>query len=174
MFAGMFYDGIHRNRTAKIGEVAMTIRVASSEFISGTVFLCCGVGFMIMALEHRLGTASEMGPGYFPLILSLFLIAVGFSLMVRAFFISSVTEVAPRLRPILMIMLGLVGFSLLVRPLGFPAAVFAGTLTSAYGGDKFRWTSGLLLSCGLAIFCTVVFVKGLGLPFPVLGSLIHR
>jgi len=40
---------------------------------------------------------------------------------------------------------------------------------SAHGSAKFRWGPTLAIAVGLTVFCTLVFVKGLGIPLPVLG-----
>jgi hypothetical protein len=42
-------------------------------------------------------------------------------------------------------------------------------LISAAASDRFRWWLSLLLSAGLAIFCVLVFLNGLGVPLPLLG-----
>ena len=42
-------------------------------------------------------------------------------------------------------------------------------LASAPASRSFRLVPTLLLAGALALFCTLVFVAGLGLPFPALG-----
>jgi hypothetical protein len=40
---------------------------------------------------------------------------------------------------------------------------------SAYASVHFRWGASLALAAGLTVFCILVFLKGLGVPLPVLG-----
>lgn len=145
-------------------------RVAPSEIISGVIFTAVGVGFLLMAREHRLGTASEMGPGYFPTLLSVVLIGVGCILLVRSFFMRENTPILYKLRPIILITLSLSMFALTVNRLGVPAATFIASMIAAYGGDQFRWKSAIIMSALLSAFCWLVFIKALGLPFPAVGS----
>lgn len=154
----------------KAGRITVKGRLALSELVSGGIFVAVGAVFLLLSSKQHIGTASEMGPGYFPILLSFLLIFVGGALVVRSFFVGDAFEVIPRLRPILAVMLGLVGFALLVRPLGFMVASFLGVFLSACGGEKFRWKSALLLSGCLAISTSIIFVKGLGLPFPLIGA----
>ena len=42
-------------------------------------------------------------------------------------------------------------------------------IVSAYGSTRFRWRPTLLMAAGLTIFCVFVFLKGLGIPLPIIG-----
>jgi hypothetical protein len=61
-------------------------------------------------------------------------------------------------------------FGLLVERAGLGFAAAALVLCAAPASRNARPPATLLLAAGLGIFCVVVFVKGLGLQFPVLGS----
>jgi hypothetical protein len=61
-------------------------------------------------------------------------------------------------------------FGLLVRGAGLVVALPVLVLVSAYASKEFRWGPSLLMAAGLTLFCIVVFLKGLGIPLPILGS----
>jgi hypothetical protein len=42
-------------------------------------------------------------------------------------------------------------------------------IMSASASKRFRWRTALIVAAGLTIFCILVFVKGLGIPLPILG-----
>ena len=60
-------------------------------------------------------------------------------------------------------------FGLIVQGAGLAVATAALVLASAPASRSFRLVSTLLLAGALALFCTLVFVTGVGLPFPALG-----
>ena len=53
---------------------------------------------------------------------------------------------------------------------GLALAVAALVLAAAPASRNSRPLAALLLAAALGAFCVLVFVKGLGLPFPMLGS----
>ncbi len=65
---------------------------------------------------------------------------------------------------------GTVLFGLLLRPAGLVPALVALILVSASASARFRleWRASVLM-LALIAFCALVFVKGLGLPLPLLG-----
>jgi len=47
------------------------------DFWSGVLFIAIGVSTIVAGSKYTLGTAARMGPGYFPRILGILLIALG-------------------------------------------------------------------------------------------------
>jgi hypothetical protein len=60
-------------------------------------------------------------------------------------------------------------FGLLVRHTGMIVALPLLILISAYGSNDFKWGTSILMAIGLTLFCIVVFLKGLGIPLPIIG-----
>ena len=51
---------------------------SQKDFVSGLMFTAIGAGFAWnSALSYDIGSASQMGPGYFPLVLGLVLVLLG-------------------------------------------------------------------------------------------------
>ena len=42
-------------------------------------------------------------------------------------------------------------------------------MMTAYASVKFRWVPSLALAAATTLFCVLVFVKGLGIPLPIIG-----
>jgi hypothetical protein len=62
-----------------------------------------------------------------------------------------------------------VGFGLLARGAGLVVALPVLVVGSAAASARFRWGPALALAAGLTLFCALVFLKGLGVPLPLVG-----
>jgi hypothetical protein len=60
-------------------------------------------------------------------------------------------------------------FGLTVRGAGLAIALPVLVVISALGSSRFRWGPTLVMAVGLTIFCVLVFIKGLGVPLPIIG-----
>jgi len=147
----------------------MRVRNAK-DLLAGCLFLAFGAAFLVLAQDYELGSARRMGPGYFPVVLSIVLMGIGLATVVRSFVVPGlpVRDIAGR--ALVLVTAGIVLFGLLIERAGLGIAVAALVLAAAPASRKARPLSALLLAAGLGGFCVLVFVKGLGLPFPVLGS----
>jgi putative tricarboxylic transport membrane protein len=43
-------------------------------------------------------------------------------------------------------------------------------IVSAYASKHFGWRTSIFLAIGITAFCILIFLKGLGIPLPILGS----
>ena len=68
-----------------------------------------------------------------------------------------------------MIVAATVVFGLLVRGAGLAIALPLFVIMTAFASVKFRWGPSLVLAAGTTVFCVLVFVKGLGVPLPIIG-----
>ena len=139
------------------------------DFWSGVIFAATGIGAVVLGRESAMGTATKMGPGYFPTVLGVLLALVGFALVARAF----VTRGAPMrgfaVRALVLVLAATVLFGVVVRGAGMVVALIALVLVSAAASRLVRWRSTVALAIGLAAFSALVFVKLLGLPIPLVG-----
>lgn len=140
------------------------------DFFSGLFFLLFGIAVMYIARDYDFGTARRMGPGYFPTMLGGLLIFFALLLIGRSFFGQHDPVDKLALKPVVLILVGALLFGVLIRPLGLPIAILVLVLLGAAGSKSTRPLPALLLAVGLAIFSVLVFVKGLGQPMPILGS----
>ena len=99
--------------------------VDRKQFWSGLLFCLIGVG-TLYKLPTDLGTASAMGPGYFPMLLGIVLVMLGTASVVAAMRHHDLVRIEPV--PIvasLFILAGVVAFALLVKPFGLAIALAA-------------------------------------------------
>ena len=136
---------------------------------SGLIFTAAGAGAVVLGRESAMGTATKMGPGYFPTVLGVLLGLIGVALVVRAF----VTDGAPirgfALRALVLVLGASVLFGIVLRGAGLIVALVALVLVSAAASRLVQWKAAVALAIGLATFSAVVFVKVLGLPIPLVG-----
>jgi hypothetical protein len=119
-----------------------------------------------------MGTAANMGPGYFPFWLGIMLAILGAIIGVSGLSPKAEeTKVAKFDFRILLLVLGSVFlFGVLLRPLGIYLSVIVLVMVSSYASHEFSWKVAIINSVCLAIFAFAVFVKGLGLIFPLWPS----
>jgi len=149
----------------------MTSRVQSpKDFWTGLIYLAVGAGVIFIGRNYSVGTASRMGPGYFPLALAGLLILFGLVAVVRSFLVQGEPIRAFAWKPLVLVLVGTALFGALIGTLGLIIALLALVLTSAAASEKFRfdWRAALGL-VALIAFCSLVFVKGLGVPMPLFG-----
>lgn len=147
------------------------LTIDPADVAAGLVFIAFGLFFGLNSLGLEFGTPLRMGPGFFPVVLSGLLLVLGAAVLVGG--LRSAGEPVGRfaLRGMLLILPAPVLFGLLVKPVGFVPALFAGTLLAAFAAPRMRIVPALALAAGLTVFATLVFVEGLGLPFRLFGSL---
>ncbi len=137
------------------------------DFFAGLIFIFFGLLAIWIARDYPLGTARRMGPAYFPSIIGGALAVLGFIIFLRSLWSGSEPVHWPGLRPLIMITGAVVGFALLLKPLGLVAATFVLILTSCLGGWQFRWHEAALLYVVLVLIALISFVYGLGLQIAV-------
>lgn len=121
------------------------------------------------ARDYGLGTAFRMGPGYFPTVLGGLLVVIGLVSLTRAALRAGEPLPPLRLKGLLAVTAATLAFGVLVRGAGLVVALPLLVVGSAAASARFRWGPALALAAGLTLFCTGVFLKGLGVPLPVLG-----
>jgi hypothetical protein len=140
------------------------------DFVAGALFMLLGIGFALISKGYNLGTAKEIGPGYFPFLLGSVLVALGLVVALKS--MSARTPETPlktwRWRPVAWISVSIGVFALALPKLGLlvTIALMAGTAFFASDEKRSRRETVLLIIVLMA-FAYFVFVKGLLLQFPV-------
>ena len=137
------------------------------DFWAGLMFSAFGLFFMIAARAYRMGTATGMGPGYFPTLLGGLMAVLGGVIFFQSFVVRGQKVSAMSFRPLFFIILSLLLFGYLLKPIGMVFSLALLVFFSAFAGHEFKLKEVLILSIALILFSALVFVKGLGLPFPL-------
>jgi hypothetical protein len=114
------------------------------------------------------GTASNMGGGYVPRALSLFLLVTGLFYAVRGFLLRPrVAIAAVGWKSLGLVVASIASFALTLETLGLFAATVVMTLFASLANRERRWLEMLVFAVGMAGFTVVVFIVGLKLALPV-------
>ena len=155
------------------------MKIASQkDFFSGLMFTIVGISFAVGATNFTVGTASRMGPGYFPLALGVVLTVLGLIITVVSFR-SNAPDGDPigaiAWRPLIFILGANIAFGLLLVGLpsiGLPAmglivAIYALVIIAGQARPNQSLKESLLLATILAFGSYGAFVYLLNLQFPV-------
>lgn len=143
------------------------MRADTKDLVGGGALTLTGLYMFYAATGYRIGTPQQMGPGYFPMIVSGLLIVLGVLIASLALTRSGTID-KPEWRPLIAISASVLVFALSVRTIGLVPAVFAATVAAAMGHRGLRPVPTLALGIGLAVGTWILFVKLLGLTMPAL------
>ena len=139
------------------------------DFYAGLMYAAIGAGAIVAARGYNMGTSVRMGPGYFPTMLGALLLLVGALSMIRAFIHEGEAIKAFYWKEILLVLGSVVVFGLLVRGAGLVPSLILLVIISAWASEQFKLKTALLSAILTSAFSALVFVKGLGLPFAIIG-----
>ncbi len=131
------------------------------------MFIAFGLFFVIGARHYQMGTAARMGPAYFPTMLGGLMAVIGGVVLFRSLVVNGGKVSKYPLRLVFIITLSLLVFGYFLKPLGLVLSLACLIGVSAFAGQEFRLKEVFFLSVVLIILSVLVFVKGLGLPFPL-------
>jgi hypothetical protein len=141
------------------------------DVVGGLVVVAIGAGFFAFGRELETGTSFRMGPGYFPTILSLLMVALGAVMTVLAWRAPHQEEAFGQVpwRALALVVGAVVLFGLTLRGLGLAPVLLLVVLATAWASRYASWRASVPLALGIAAFCALLFIKGLGLPLPLVG-----
>jgi hypothetical protein len=137
------------------------------DFWAGLMFMAVGLAAIVIGAHYPLGTAAHMGPGYFPRLLGLLLVALGLLISVRAFVLAG-GRIAPAVWKPLILVLGSVAlFAVLLPRTGLVVATMVLIFAASWASHQFTWRASMLSGVVLAALSVMVFHFGLGLQFAI-------
>lgn len=141
------------------------------EFGAGLIHLTFGAAAVWIGRDYAFGTGARMGPGFFPTVLGAALVAIGLASLVRSFMIRGEPIGRIAWKPLFLVVAASLLFGFLLPRAGLAVALAILALLSAAASEKFHldWRAAAGLAALIAV-CVLVFVKGLGVPLPLLGS----
>jgi len=141
---------------------------SNRDFWAGVMLIATGAVAIFIARDYALGTSLRMGPGYVPSLLGALLIVAGLYLVAAGLRRNEKIQGSWSLRALIVLPLALILFGALMDRAGFIPALMVLIVGSAAAGTEFNLVEVLLFTVGLTAFCVVLFVWGLGLPYPLL------
>ena len=144
------------------------------DFWPGFIYMAFGISALIIARDYKMGTALKMGPAYFPAIVSALLVLVGIISVVRSFIREGSPIGSFTVKGLFIIAASTLVFGFILRGAGLIIALPVFVISSFYASRWFNWRHSIMLAVGVAAFCIIVFLKGLGIPIPLVGSWFGR
>src|SRR5687767_3612315 len=110
-------------------------------FLSGTMFLVIGVGAAVIADGYQRGTASKMGPGYFPFWLGVLLTLLGLVVLINSFKRGNSDDESTEwdFKTLGKVLLAVVLFGALLEPLGLALSLIVLVMVSSFASHQFKW-----------------------------------
>lgn len=136
----------------------------------GLIYIAFGLAAILLARDYDMGSATRMGPAYFPTAVGALLALIGAISLFRGLIVPGAPLYDFAWRPLAIIAGASVLFAFVLRPAGLVPAVLLLVVIGAMASQRFRLVPTLLLAAGLAAFSALVFVKGLGVPAPLFGT----
>jgi len=139
----------------------------STDILTGILFLGVSVGAIaIIGTNYSLGTASRMGPGFFPLIVSVLLGGVGVILIGRALLAETESVGSVDVRPLLLVLASTLFFGLAIESLGLAIAGIVLVFGARLAGREFKLVEVAVLAVALVGGSILLFAYALGLNLP--------
>lgn len=140
--------------------------------------VCIGMGgfFLVNALLNlQMGTAFRMGPAYFPVMLSGILIVLGAAIVLRGAFTTRESfSGAVSWRALGLIALAPVLFGASIRTIGLAPAMFLTVSVCSFASRNMTPMLAIVLGFAFALFCSLLFKFGLGLPLKLFDFDVFR
>ena len=141
------------------------------DFWAGAIYLALAIVVIWIGRDYPLGTSARMGPGYFPTVLGAVLAIFGVVSIGRSFIRAGEPISALAWRPLIFVLGSTVLFGLLLERMGVLIALMCLIVVSALASRNSRLdATSVAALIGLVAFCVIVFVKGLGVPMPLIGT----
>jgi hypothetical protein len=152
-------------RTGRTKEIfIMKIQLRNNkDFFAGLLFIFIGLGALLVAQNnYPMGTTRSMGPGYFPIVLSIIMATFGMIIIIRGLIKNDRIEGRWGIRPLALVTLGIIVFGFLMERLGMAPSLLAMFFISALGGREFQFKEVLILSIVMIFASWLIFIYGMG------------
>lgn len=138
----------------------------SKGLVSGLVFIAIGLGFLFSAWSgYEMGTATRMGPAYFPMLCGGALALVGVLAILTGGGDGPVERV--HLAPLLIVAASLALFALLAQRAGLVVAMSLSIFVATLARRDMTLLSRLLLAAGTTAAMVVIFAMLLRVSIPI-------
>jgi putative tricarboxylic transport membrane protein len=139
------------------------------DFYCGLLLIAIAAIFAWGLGRLPIGTAFRMGPGYFPLVLTIFLAALGAAILINGLRAEGEPIGDVPWRGVAFTLLPIVFFGATLKGLGFVPSLAATVLASTFAGSRWDLRYAITIVIVLVLAAVAIFVFGLGLPLSLFG-----
>src|SRR5262245_56078739 len=158
MLAGLALIGIG----AAVGLVPVH---APRDFYGGIALVLLAAFALIASAELPGQRGFAFGPGTAPRLFSFLLAGVGAAVMLVGIFSDGPAIEKYKVRGPALVVFAIFLFAALIRPFGLITATYITFMVSSLGSREMRWIESIAAAAAMTVFCYVLFVKLLNLPF---------
>jgi Tripartite tricarboxylate transporter TctB family len=144
----------------------------TKDLLAGLMYTAFGLFGLWLGRDLEVGSASDMGPGYFPRIICILLIALGGALAVVDLIRQGEQPEGWAWRPMLLVTASALAFAFLLRPIGLVGTIAATTVLASAAGTLLRPLALALLVAVLIAVNVGIFVVALKMPIPLWPSVL--
>ncbi|MBK6631405.1 MAG: tripartite tricarboxylate transporter TctB family protein [Betaproteobacteria bacterium] len=133
--------------------------------MAGILFISVGIAALVVGAGYPMGTATRMGAGYFPRLLSVILVVFGIAVALSGLRKPPVPATFARivLRPAVAVTGAMLAFAALLSWAGLVPASIAVVVIGSLGNRDFRIGEVIVFALVLSAFAALLFVRGIGL-----------
>lgn len=143
------------------------LRVKSPQDLgAGIIFMVIGLAGLYFGKDLTYGSASRMGPGYFPMWLSGIILGMGLLIVCRSVVVKGPPIEPIQIRPIFFVLAGTIVFAYLIAYIGLALSIFLMTMIATQSRSDTNKIETIALAVGLSLGAVVVFVYVLGQAMP--------
>jgi len=153
------------NHRGEKGGAPIKTRLTSDGFVTGAFFVLVALIGLWVSKDYPVGTARNMGSGYFPRLLCIGLLILGsLSMWLESSREETKRKEAPLSRAVVLIPLAILVFGLAYERLGFVIATALMITVASRAHSRLHFVAVLITAVVLVLLCVLVFVWGFGLP----------
>jgi putative tricarboxylic transport membrane protein len=139
----------------------------AKDLFAGLLFVVIGAAAIVIGRGYPLGSTSQMGPGYFPMLVGGLLIVIGLIVAVRAFATRSEPIGRLDIKSVLLVIGAVSVFAAGIEQLGLVLSILLVVILGYAANAERKLTELVILALVLALAAAAIFVYGLQLPFKV-------
>lgn len=145
-------------------------------YLPGAIVVLIGAAIAVVASSYPLGTLLRPGPGFFPMVVGVILSLLGLGVLTEARSAdpnpARETEAQAPFpwRAVICTCAAVLIFALTVERIGFVPASCLLIAITAFAEPERSWASLALIAVFMALFGTLIFIWGLGLPLSPFGA----
>uniref|UniRef100_UPI0031019487 tripartite tricarboxylate transporter TctB family protein n=1 Tax=Neorhizobium sp. EC2-8 TaxID=3129230 RepID=UPI0031019487 len=137
------------------------------DFGAGILFILFGAIGLYVGSDLAFGSARNMGPGYFPMIICALIALIGLIVTAKSLAIEGPAIERIQLRPIIFILLAIAAFGMLIAEIGAVISSVLLIMFAAYARRGVNPVETVIFAVTTAAFVVIIFVYALGQPMPV-------
>ena len=131
-----------------------------------------GIALMMLATVALIASSDlpgqrgfAFGPGTAPRLFSFALAALGAAVALSGVFAEGPPIEKYKIRGPFFVIIAILAFALIIRQLGLVPSTFLAFMISIIGSTEMRWIESLIAAVAMTLFCVLLFVYLLNLPF---------